>query len=123
MADWYMGCLVSKRLMILIIRILSPPLDDLDFVEIKIRATTQQKFLVQRKYKIRRSRVKISILLYCIMFFLFFLPFFCFMNTITRSIFSETAWMGIILRPLCLHADISISSYSVITQNDSRHLL
>ena len=54
-----MGCLVYKRLMILIIRIPSP-LDDLDFVEIKIRATTQQTFLVQRKYKIRRSTVKIS---------------------------------------------------------------
>ena len=51
-----MGCLVYKRLMILIIRILFP-LVALDFVEIKIRATTQQKFLVQRKYKIRRTNI------------------------------------------------------------------
>ena len=117
-----MGCLVYKRLMILVIRIPSP-LDDLDFVEIKSRAEIFGTEKIQNTEKQNQCRVKISILLYCIMFFLFFLPFFCFMNTITRSIFSETAWMGIISRPLCLHADISISSYSVITQNDSRHLL
>ena len=66
-----MGCPVYKRLMILVIRIPSP-LDDLDFVEIKSRAEIFGTEKIQNTEKQNPCRVKISILLYCIMFYFYF---------------------------------------------------